>query len=277
MKVLRRLTWGSAKFWIGAIAVVAVMLAVAQDRVPTNAGNTEILPSLSGTSPTYQSSVVLVKGGRLSVLNTPCVPGIADPTALCLRIWANGVSNATGASAFQVHYQYPTNLLQVSAYCPSANCPSPFPWLGSTGRSVACNSSFVPGDGTIYCNTLNAPPPFGATGSGILATIAIESQNQTGVATFTLASDTFLVDTPACAAAPCPDPAIIPGTVRSLNIVMAPCADMNGDGVVTAADIVYVVQKFGTSDPLANLTGSGLVTAADILIVVKEFGYACTR
>ncbi len=56
-----------------------------------------------------------------------------------------------------------------------------------------------------------------------------------------------------------------------------PCADLTGDGIVTAADILYVVRKFGTIDKAADLNGDGTVTAADILIVVKEFAFICMR
>ncbi len=63
----------------------------------------------------------------------------------------------------------------------------------------------------------------------------------------------------------------------------ATCADFNGDGIVTAADILYVVQHYGTTpttpgwDPRADLNGDGIVTAADILIVVLEYGVTCQR
>ena len=272
MKMLRRLTWGSAKFWMSAIAIVAAALAVARDTAPASAANTEILPSLSGTSPTYQSSVLLVQGGHLA-LNIPCIPGDNDPTTLCLRIWAKNVNNSTGASAFQVHYTYPADQLMVSAAGTSTA------WLASTGRSVGCPAgSFTPGNGTLTCTSIQLPPPFGATGDGIIGTIAVESRNVLGPATFTLASDTFLVDTPA---GPNPDGSYgtaIPATVRSINIFVAPCADFTGgDGRVTVADILYVLNKYHTGDPGADLDGSGMVLVNDVLIAVGEFGALCTR
>ncbi len=268
MKVLRRLAWGSAKFWLGAIAIVAAALAVARDAAPTNATNPEVLPSLSGSSPAYAASALLVKGGHFA-FNAPCSPGGSDPTALCLHIWAKGVNNSTGVSAFQVHYTYPADRLLVSAAIVSTT------WLGSTGRSVICpTGSSSPGDGVFSCNTFN-PQPIGPTGDGVLGTIAVESQNVIGPATFTLVSgtnDTFLVDTP-----PATEPALIPITIRSINLYVAPCADFNGDGRVTVADILYVVSKFHTSDPAADLDGSGLVLVNDILIAVGEFSMLCTR
>ena len=267
-KMLIRLTWGSARVWLCAVAVFAAGLAVAHDRTPTSAVNPEVLPSISASAPAYAASALLVKGGHLSALNFPCIPGDSDPTTLCLRVWAKGVNNSTGVSAFQVHYQYPDSMLTVSAAGAQTT------WLSSTGRSAACPGlSFTPGNGTISCNTLLAPPPFGPTGDGILATLAIESRDVIGPATFTLASDTYLVDTP-----PNPDnQAKIPATIRSISIYVAPCADFNADGRVTIADILYVVGKYHTSDVRADLDASGLVLVNDILIAVGEFSTVCTR
>jgi len=251
--------------------VIAALLAVGRDRAPTHAVNPEILPSLSASSPTWSSgSILLVKGGHLSAFNTPCVPGDSDATTICVRVWAKDVNNSTGASAFQVRYTYPDSMITVSAAGPSTT------WLSSTGRSAACpGGSFTPGDGIYECTTLSAPPPFGATGSGILGTIAIESRDVIGPVTVNFSTDdqTYLVDTP-------PDPsnqARIPATVRSLNLYIAPCADLVGNnGKVTIADILYVVSKYHTSDPAADLNGSGTVLVDDILISVGEFNALCT-
>jgi hypothetical protein len=270
MKLLRVFTWRSAKVWLAAAMVIAALLAVGRDQTPTHAVNPEILPSLSGLSPTWMSgSILLVKGGHLA-LNLPCLPGDTDPTTICVHVWAKGVNNSTGASAFQVHYTYPDTMLTVSAADSSAT------WLSSTGRSAACPAgSFTPGSGTYYCTTLSAPPPFGATGNGILGTIAIESRGVIGpaVVNFSTGDQTYLADTP-------PDPtnaARIPATVRSLNLYIAPCGDLSGnDGKVTIADILYVVQHYHSSDPGADLNGSGTVLVDDILIAVGEFGALCT-
>ena len=275
MRTVTRLTWGSAKLWLGAVVVVAAALAVTRDSTPTHAVNPEILPSLSATTPTYTASALLVKGGQVTSGNSPCI-GDTDPTTLCLRIWAKGVNNTTGASAFQIHYLHPTDKLQVSAV-------NTFPtWLASTGRQVACPAGFFQaGEGIVECNTLLNPPPYGATGNGLLASIAVVSRNVTGLATFTLATGTqgtLLVDTP-----PNPDDnAPIPSTVRSINIVVAPCADFDNTGRITVSDILFVVQKYNTTPasptwyPAADLDGSGRVTVSDILISVQEFSMLCT-
>ena len=264
---LRRLTWGSARLWLVALVAIAVTLAATRDSTQTSAVNPEILPSLSATSPMYSSSAVLVKGGHVTAGNTPCSPGDTDPTTLCLRIWAKGVNNTTGVSAHQIHYVHPSDKLQVSAANGSTT------WLSSTSRPAVCPvGNFQIGEGTFECNTFNLPPPWGATGDGVMGTIAIVSMENTGLATFTLATGTMLVDTP-----PNPDDAVaIPATVRSISIFVAPCADFNGSGNVSVADILYVVQRYQTSDPLADLDGSGTVTVADIILAVKEFSMVCT-
>jgi hypothetical protein len=271
MKLVRVFAWRSPKFWLAAALVLAALLAVGRDRAPSHAVNPEILPSLSASAPNYPTgSILMVQGGQPAV-NTPCVPGDNDPRTICVRIWAKDVNNSTGASAFQVRYTYPESMLTVSAAGSSST------WIQSTGRSAACpEGSFVPGDGTFECTTLSAPPPFGATGSGILGTIAIESRNVIGPAVVSLSTDnqTFLVDTPA----DIDDATQIPATVRSLNIYIAPCANfVGGDNKVTVGDIIFVVTKYGTHDPDADLSGDGTVLVNDILIAVGEFGVECTR
>ena len=266
MKMLTRLTWGSAKFWLGAVIVVVAALAVTRDSTPTNAVNPEILPSVSSTSPTYVASLIMVKGGH-PIGNAPCSAGETDPTTLCLRVWAKGVNNSTGASGFQVHYAYPNDRLSVSQAYPSTA------WLGSTGRSAACpGGTFTESEGLMTCTTLLAPPPFGATGNGIIATLELESRNVTGMATIDFSGGTYLVDTP-----PNPDDiTAIPATVRSINIVVAPCADFDSSGRVVISDILNAVQHYNTTDPLFDLDGSGLVSISDILTAVLEYGIYCT-
>ena len=264
MKTWKRLTWGSAKLWLGAVAVAVAALAVTRDPTPTNAVNPEILPSLSSSTPAYAASTLLVKGGQLTSGNSACV-GDTDPTTLCLRIWAKGVVSP-GTSGFGIQYVHPTDRLQVTSVNASPT------WLGSTGRSVACpTGNYQLGQGSFGCATVNQPPPWGVTGDGLLATIAVSSMDITGLATFTLASGTMLADMIV------EDPGPIPATVRSINVIVAPCADFNNSGTVTVSDIIYVVQRYHTSDPLADLDGSGSVTVTDIIISVQEFAMQCTR
>ena len=53
------------------------------------------------------------------------------------------------------------------------------------------------------------------------------------------------------------------------------CADVTGDGKVLVGDILYLIQLFGTSDPVADLDRSGHVRSADILIGVSQYATSC--
>ncbi len=57
-----------------------------------------------------------------------------------------------------------------------------------------------------------------------------------------------------------------------------PCADFDGSGKVTVADIIYVVQHYRRmDDPRADLNSDGNVTVADIQISISEYNVSCTR
>ncbi len=265
MKVLTWLVWGSAKFWLGAIVIVAAALAVARDAAPANAANTEILPSLSSGSPTWASTAILLAGGGSLADNTPCVPGDNDPTTLCLYIWAKDVSDPIGASAFQVHYTYADDRITVGALTGVRT------WLASTGHSVICSTTLHPGDDIVSCETLAPNSGWVTTGSGMLATVAVSSKSVPGTTTLDLSNGTFLVQG---------DPnslTRIPAAVRSISLFVAPCADFTGDGTVRSVDILYVAQRYHLPDPGADLDGSGLVTTTDMLITAKEYNWSCHR
>ena len=56
-----------------------------------------------------------------------------------------------------------------------------------------------------------------------------------------------------------------------------PCADFNGDNRVLIQDILYVVQRYFTTDPAADLDDDGIVTVNDILIALSQYGITCPR
>jgi len=70
-------------------------------------------------------------------------------------------------------------------------------------------------------------------------------------------------------------------TADTITITGEKCADLNGDGAVSAGDIGLVVAVFGTTtqslnwNPDADLNGDGSVSAGDIGIVVDQFGNTC--
>jgi hypothetical protein len=48
--------------------------------------------------------------------------------------------------------------------------------------------------------------------------------------------------------------------------------DVNGDGVVSPADAVYVVNRLGTNDPTADVDGDEAITQDDVQQVLNELG-----
>ena len=52
-----------------------------------------------------------------------------------------------------------------------------------------------------------------------------------------------------------------------------PCvADINRDGIVNGVDFAYILEKWGSDDPLADLVGDGRVNAADLGIAIASWG-----
>jgi hypothetical protein len=258
MAVRAALVFARIALVVVAAAVVAVV-AVQRDSAPVNASHTEILVSSSRTSLVPISSKVMIQG---------------DPTRTELFVWTKNVDNSTGASAFDVNFTYPTNIIEGHSALAHTD------WLESTNRSIACAQSYVdqnlpdgPGEGHASCNSLLPPPPYGATGSGLIATIIVSAGPQEGSAPLDL-SNSFLVDTPSN-----PDnQAEIPLVVRSIQMISSPCADFppgQGDGTVRVSDILYVVSKYFTNDPDADLDGTNQVTVSDILIAVAQYFEDC--
>jgi hypothetical protein len=62
-----------------------------------------------------------------------------------------------------------------------------------------------------------------------------------------------------------PTPTTLPG----------PCADIDGDDLVRISDVLYVIDRYFTSDLTADLDGDGLVNITDILIALAQYGIVC--
>jgi hypothetical protein len=65
--------------------------------------------------------------------------------------------------------------------------------------------------------------------------------------------------------------------LRAPFLCERPCAaacqgDVNGDGVVSGADLGAMLGVFGTSDPAADLNGDGVVSGADLGILLGDWG-----
>jgi uncharacterized protein (DUF2141 family) len=51
--------------------------------------------------------------------------------------------------------------------------------------------------------------------------------------------------------------------------------DINGDGVVDAADLGILIGQFGTVGPAADINGDDAVDTADLGILIGAFGATC--
>jgi sulfatase-modifying factor enzyme 1 len=51
-----------------------------------------------------------------------------------------------------------------------------------------------------------------------------------------------------------------------------PRADMNGDLFINAADLAYLLQRWGTNDTGADINGDGLITGADLGLMLGAWG-----
>lgn len=159
-------------------------------------------------------------------------------------------------------------------------------FLGSTGRSVLCNSPTVQfGSISFGCITLGSTP-LGANGTGVLARVHLEAIAN-GVSSLTL-SNPIVADITGTSEVPLalqhgvvyvgPTPVPTNTPTRTPTPTAAPavsCADLNGDHLVRISDITIVVARYGTTDPAADLDHNGLVLIPDILIAVYQYGQSC--
>ena len=286
MILVRRVLWGALGISVVLSALFGMSILSGKDsQVQAGAANTEIMMGRCPASgcpsiPAYVPSVVLVKGGD-GVGPSPCSAGETDGTTDCLYVWAKHVDNATGASAFTVKATYDASLVHVDNITYSTT------WLASTGRSVYCplpdiTENPVTGDGeaVVSCNTLLPPPPYGPNCpshcDGLLAVLAFESTGTDIGSTVLNFSPSVIADTP-----PGGGTAVaIPATVRSVNVVVALCADFTGpgglpDGTIRVNDILYVVNQYFT--PVGDLDGDGTTRVSDILIAVNQYFATCTQ
>jgi hypothetical protein len=245
------------------LAVVAWSLA--GDARPVSANHTKILLSRSSTSATAQTTLILPRNG----------------TPQRFYIWVSNVHNATGASSFDVRFNFNYNKVHISLLEWYEQ------WIASTNRSPVCLGAIGPNEvaglaeGQAYatCNTLQVPPPYGALGTGKLVKIEIAPQSQLGTSQMTFANS-FLIDTP-------PDPAnqqkILPLALQSVNIIISKCADFDLNGVIDLFnDIFGVAGRFGMNtshpnwDPKYDLDDSGNIDLFnDIFNAAYQYGGHC--
>jgi hypothetical protein len=238
-------------------AAVGFTLVLAQDARPAQTATTKVY--ISRAEATVQAPIVLFPNGPIEQIHVR-VSDVKDPT---------------GVSAFEVDMEFPSTL--ASVFQMNANLP----WLSSTGRTATCSTPTITqttptiATANVSCNTLGTAPPYGATTAGgikpPLATLYLEPGAVSGNGLLKLTTVTKLVNTPL-------DPddiAAIPITRQNSPLVVARCADFNGDNVVSVIDIVRLVAHFGQTDPFYDLNNDGLVTIGDISITIMQFGLPC--
>lgn len=255
--------WRPTKILAIALLIAVVAWAVAEDARPTDANHTRIIISRSATSPIAETSVVVAING----------------TPVDLYVWAVDVHNTTGASAFDVRFDFNPALGDIIAMEWYDT------WLGSSGRFPACIGAIGPfggglADGQAYaaCNTLLPPPPYGATGTGMLAHIKFKPGPAIVSGGIDML-DSLLVDTP-------PNPANsqrIPAASPYLYVNVGKCADFDLNGTIDLFnDIFGVALHFGLSvgqpgwDPVYDLDSNGNIDLfTDIFNTAYQFGGSC--
>ena len=211
--------------------------------------------------------------------STSSIVGIIGGYTMPVNVWVNNVTNPSGLAAFSFKIGYNPNLVSIpdsdNNYIADIGTVGVGSFLGSTGKQVRCGDGFIDKDLadstkrylTFTCATLGATPA-APTGPGVLATINFKTGNTIGLAPLNFVTSELAENTA--------DANLIGNTPRNGTAVIAKCANVVGnDSTVTIADILYVVQKYNTSDPAADLDGSGLVNIADVLIAVNEYGKTC--
>jgi hypothetical protein len=245
--------------------------------------------------------------GPVTLRVVPDLQGASPLSFVTVDIYVDQVANL---GAYQFTLSYDPSVLNFDSSAAG-------PFLGSTGRSTFClppttGTGFV----TIACNSLSNDPP-GPNGTGDLQTIGFTTQlsgvstlhlssvllsnisavqiqpvvtidgtvfvgpTPTGwppsTPTPTPTSTPTATSTPTSTPTPTSTSTVTPTATANSAVLAGDCADMNGDGLVTVADIVYTVSKYMTSDPLADMDHNGVVTVIDILMVVQQYSVRCTR
>jgi hypothetical protein len=235
------------------------------------ANHTKIILSRSSTSPDPVTTLIIPRNG----------------SPVDLYVWAVNVHNSSGASAFDVRFEFDPALGDISflEYYGPPQYPGTQSWIGSTNRSPVCIGAIGPNggnlaDGQAYasCSSFSPPPPYGALGTGKIAHIRFTPPAQLMTGTLDM-RDSFLVDTPLNPA----DQQQIPAAAPLIYVLVTKCADFNFDGTIDLFnDIFGVAFRFGMTtadpgwDPKYDLDDSGNIDLFnDIFNTAFQFGGSC--
>jgi hypothetical protein len=186
------------------------------------------------------------------------------------------VDNVQNLGAYQFTLNFNSSML---AYQSVQNGP----FLGSTNRTVLCNSPVVTAVKVSFgCVTLGSSPP-GPDGSGVLASVqllvtatgasamdltSVIISDITGSGQQPIVQDGVLYVGVTPAASPTATPTEVEGATYK-------CADVNGDGLVRVSDVSIIVSRYGTSDFDADLDSNGIVLVPDVTNAVFQYGGVC--
>jgi hypothetical protein len=263
--LLVRGAWGATRILALALVFGTVVWGLGSDAPPAGASHTKIVLSKSATSPIAETSLILPKNG----------------SPVDFYVWAVNVHNSTGASAFDIRFEFDPALLDITflEWYDS--------WISNNGyRSPACIGGIGPNavlglsDGQAYahCSTFNIPPPYGATGTGLVAHVRIKPGNQLMFSGIDM-TESFLVDTP-----PNPDDEMpIPAAVPYVYMTISKCADFDLNGEIDLFnDIFGVANRFGMEvgnpqwEAKYDLDDSGNIDLFnDIFNSAYQFGGSC--
>lgn len=80
------------------------------------------------------------------------------------------------------------------------------------------------------------------------------------------------------------DRLVVTKGVQGLDVIdIGPCLtetcapDLNGDGIVDAADLGRLIGSFRQADSAADINGDGIVDQSDLGILISQFGVVCSR
>lgn len=272
MKAWKSRTWFTTRMMLALLAALAVgLVLLGRDSRPASASHTEIFFSLSPTTSSATPTGTLL-----------FYPSSAPVT---IYVHARGATHdPTGVSAFQVYFTYANSIASVSGLQVSASATT---WLQSTGRSATCTDPIIEpnpgGPSGIYralvgCYTAGATP-LGPQGGSLLASFVLTPGATAGNTTLTINNaSAFLLNTTADATA-------MTLIKRNSPVIVAECADFNGDGVVSVGDIGLTVQHYGSNggpppggnwDERYDLNNDNTISVGDIGLVVIQFGRQCT-
>ncbi len=243
MNVLMRYSLGLVRAAVLVTAVVVATMGVGQDAAPVKGGPTaKIIFSYSNLVPNRAPTIILNPAG-----------GSRD-----VYIWVVGVDDPSGVSAYNLELYFDGAVFTMTSF---VGDPA---WLSSRGRNGACAPPAtieppIPATANhayLSCVTIGETPPFGPTGSGLLAKLVLRPEDELAAPSILdlSAADnggTFLLNAPAdpddCF--PIQPECFIPVTLVNTTVIFLRCADNNGDGVIDLTnDILGVILRYQMTD-----------------------------